>query len=126
MPPARCWRQAGPPPPAPGPARPAGVRDLSEEPVLNERRRLWLASTALAAGLVYAGSDFELRPPATERLGGPSLALTGTGKRGGKTALAGHTARLLREAGRDPVIVAMGRGGPPEPELVGGDGRQIG
>jgi hypothetical protein len=40
----------------------------------------------------------------------------GTGKRTGKTAVAGHWARLLRE--RDPVIVCMGRGGPREPTLA--------
>jgi cyclic 2,3-diphosphoglycerate synthase len=40
----------------------------------------------------------------------------GTGKRTGKTAVAGHWAGLLRE--REPAIVCMGRGGPAEPVLV--------
>jgi cyclic 2,3-diphosphoglycerate synthetase len=41
----------------------------------------------------------------------------GTGKRVGKTAVTGHVARLLARE-RDVVVVAMGRGGPPEPEIV--------
>ncbi len=94
------------------------ILDLSDEPVLTEERRLWLASNALAAGLVYEGADFELRPPVREPLSVPTLAVVGTGKRVGKTAVCGHTARLLRDAGRDIVVVAMGRGGPAEPELV--------
>ena len=47
----------------------------------------------------------------------PSLAVIGTGKRVGKTAVTGHVARLLARD-REVVVVAMGRGGPPEPELV--------
>jgi cyclic 2,3-diphosphoglycerate synthetase len=41
----------------------------------------------------------------------------GTGKRVGKTAVTGHVARLLARD-REVVVVAMGRGGPAEPELV--------
>jgi cyclic 2,3-diphosphoglycerate synthase len=47
---------------------------------------------------------------------GPTLAVIATGKRTGKTALACHLARLVRD--RDPVIVAMGRGGPAEPVVA--------
>jgi cyclic 2,3-diphosphoglycerate synthetase len=41
----------------------------------------------------------------------------GTGKRVGKTAVTGHVARLLAHE-RDVVVVAMGRGGPAQPELA--------
>jgi cyclic 2,3-diphosphoglycerate synthetase len=41
----------------------------------------------------------------------------GTGKRVGKTAVIGHLARLLARD-REVVVVAMGRGGPPEPEVA--------
>jgi cyclic 2,3-diphosphoglycerate synthetase len=41
----------------------------------------------------------------------------GLGKRIGKTAVAGHVARVLARD-RRVVVVAMGRGGPAEPELV--------
>jgi cyclic 2,3-diphosphoglycerate synthetase len=47
----------------------------------------------------------------------PSISIVGTGKRVGKTAVAGHAARLLARD-RDVVVVAMGRGGPPEPEVA--------
>jgi cyclic 2,3-diphosphoglycerate synthetase len=41
----------------------------------------------------------------------------GTGKRVGKTAVTGHLARLLARD-REVVVVAMGRGGPREPEVA--------
>jgi cyclic 2,3-diphosphoglycerate synthetase len=102
------------------------VLDLSDEPVLTEERRLWLAANAVAAGLAYEGADFELRPPPREPISVPAVAVIGTGKRVGKTAVAGHMARLLRDNGRDVVIVAMGRGGPEQPELVAARERPIG
>jgi cyclic 2,3-diphosphoglycerate synthase len=102
------------------------VLDLSDEPVLSEERRMWVAANALAAGLVYEGADFELRPPGDEPLARPAMAIVGTGKRVGKTAVSAHTARLLRDAGRGVVVVAMGRGGPAEPELVVPAERHIG
>jgi cyclic 2,3-diphosphoglycerate synthetase len=102
------------------------VLDLSDEPVLSEERRMWLAANALAAGLAYEGADFELRPPQAEPLAAPALAVVGTGKRVGKTAISAHTARLLRDAGREVVVVAMGRGGPEQPELVSARERPIG
>ena len=93
------------------------VVDLSDEPVLGPRARLHLASRVLAAGLPYVGADFRLDPPPFEPFEVPSLAVIGTGKRVGKTAIAGHVARLLA-TDRDVVVVSMGRGGPPEPEVV--------
>ena len=42
-----------------------------------------------------------------------------TGKRTGKTAVAGHWATLM--ADRRPVIVCMGRGGPAEPQVAEAD-----
>jgi cyclic 2,3-diphosphoglycerate synthetase len=97
--------------------RPDVVVDLSDEPVLGPRERFWVASRVLAAGVPYVGADFRLEPPALEPYPIPSLAVIGTGKRVGKTAVTGHVARLLARD-REVVVVAMGRGGPPEPELV--------
>jgi cyclic 2,3-diphosphoglycerate synthetase len=93
------------------------VVDLSDEPVLGPRERLLWASRALALGLPYVGPDFRFDPPPLHALETPSLAVIGLGKRIGKTAVTGHVARVL---GRDRrvVVVAMGRGGPAEPELV--------
>lgn len=95
---------------------PEVVFDLSDEPVLGPRDRFRVASRVLAHGLPYAGPDFRLDPPALEPFDLPSIGIVGTGKRVGKTAVAGHAARLLSQD-RDVVIVAMGRGGPPEPEV---------
>jgi cyclic 2,3-diphosphoglycerate synthetase len=93
------------------------VIDLSDEPVLSPERRLLLASRSLALGLRYLGPDFDFDPPRYAPVGVPSLAVIGTGKRIGKTALTGQLARLLARD-RDVVVVAMGRGGPQEPELI--------
>jgi cyclic 2,3-diphosphoglycerate synthase len=93
------------------------VVDLSDEPVLGPRARFEWASRALAAGLPYAGADFRFDPPRFEPFEPPSIAVIGTGKRVGKTAVAAHLARLLARE-RDVVAVAMGRGGPREPETV--------
>ena len=93
------------------------VVDLSDEPVLGPRERMRLASRVLALGLPYAGPDFRFEPPAFAPFPLPSLSVVGTGKRVGKTAVTGHVARLLAHD-RDVVVVAMGRGGPPEPEVA--------
>ena len=97
--------------------RPDVVVDLSDEPVLTPPDRFALASRALALGVPYEGPDFRLDPPALAPVDVASLAVIGTGKRVGKTAVTGHVARLLSSS-RDVVVVAMGRGGPPEPETV--------
>jgi cyclic 2,3-diphosphoglycerate synthase len=93
------------------------VVDLSDEPVLGPRERMLWASRALALGLSYVGADFRFDPPRLESVSSPSLAVIGLGKRIGKTAVAGHVARVLARD-RRVVVVAMGRGGPAEPELV--------
>jgi len=99
--------------------RPEGVLDLSDEPVMGYRERMRMASVALWKGVAYLGSDFRIDPPVWGApVPVPSLAVIGTGKRTGKTALAGEVARVAKRAGRRPVIVAMGRGGPPAPQVA--------
>jgi cyclic 2,3-diphosphoglycerate synthetase len=93
------------------------VVDLSDEPVLGPRERMLWASRALALGLPYVGADFRFDPPPFHPVETPSLAVIGLGKRIGKTAVAGHVARLLARD-RRVAVVAMGRGGPAEPELL--------
>jgi cyclic 2,3-diphosphoglycerate synthetase len=94
------------------------VVDLSDEPVLGPRERMLLASRALAAGVSYEGADFRFEPPEYAPFPLASLAVIGTGKRVGKTAVTGHVARLLARD-RDVVVVAMGRGGPAQPQVAG-------
>ncbi|MDQ3778129.1 MAG: 2,3-diphosphoglycerate synthetase, partial [Actinomycetota bacterium] len=91
--------------------------DLSDEPVLGPRERLRLASRFLARGIAYEGADFSFTPPAFEPFERPSIAVIGTGKRLGKTAVTGYVARLLAER-HDLVVVSMGRGGPAEPQVA--------
>jgi cyclic 2,3-diphosphoglycerate synthetase len=93
------------------------ILDLSDEPVLGPPERFALASRVLALGLPYEGPDFRFDPPPAIGVDVPTLAVIGTGKRVGKTAVTGHVARRLAST-RRTVVVAMGRGGPPEPEVV--------
>ncbi len=73
----------------------AVVVDLSDEPVLGPAERLRWVSRALAVGLPYVGADFRFEPPLYEAFALPAVAVIGTGKRVGKTAVSAHVARLL-------------------------------
>ena len=104
------------------------VFDLSDEPVVGYRERMALACEILSLGVAYRGPDFEFTPAGFPRVcQKPSIAVIGTGKRIGKTAIAGYMARVLSgqeqefDATWSPCIVTMGRGGPPEPETIRGD-----
>jgi cyclic 2,3-diphosphoglycerate synthase len=96
------------------------VLDLADEPVVPASSKLRLAALALSLGLAYEAPGVRFEPPRYERMdfAGPKLAVIATGKRTGKTAVAGHWASLLRDEGGDPVIVCMGRGGPAAPRLA--------
>lgn len=93
------------------------VLDLSDEPVLDPVTRLRLAARALHAGVPYVGPGFRFDPPFFASFELPSVAVIGTGKRMGKTAITGALARRAA-AERRVVVVAMGRGGPAEPEVI--------
>jgi cyclic 2,3-diphosphoglycerate synthetase len=98
------------------------VIDLSDEPVVTSADRFRLASVALGRGVAYQGADFRFEPSVKGvETRTPTLAVVGTGKRVGKTAVSAHVARLLAASGITPVVLAMGRGGPDTPELLRGD-----
>jgi cyclic 2,3-diphosphoglycerate synthase len=103
------------------------VVDLSDEPVIGYKERMKIASLALYAGARYMGSDFELKPPDLRPVSTkPSMAVIGTGKRVGKTAISGYLARLLAAEGFEPGVVSMGRGGPRLPEVIEGQKMEVG
>lgn len=98
------------------------VLDLSGEPVVDSVKRFQIASVLMKEGIQYKGSDFHFTPPPShDVLRKPSMMVIGTTKRVGKTAVSGYIARTLRDGGMTPCIVTMGRGGPPEPEVIRGD-----
>jgi cyclic 2,3-diphosphoglycerate synthetase len=102
--------------------KPSAVIDLSDEPVLSAGERFELACVALAAGVDYRGADFEFRAPKRRfSPATPTLAVIGTGKRVGKTAVSAAIARELTATGTDLVVLAMGRGGPDKPEIIHGE-----
>ena len=96
---------------------PEVILDLSDEPVLGYAERELIAAVAKNAGVDYETGDDAPEPQAGS-LSAPALAVIATGKRAGKTAIAGEAARLARSNGISPVIVAMGRGGPPDPIVM--------
>lgn len=101
---------------------PEVVLDLSDHPVVDADARFLLASVALAGGVPYVGADFRFDPPPRPRVAKhPTIAIIGTGKRCGKTAIAAFAARTLASRDMRVVVVAMGRGGPAEPRVVAGD-----
>ena len=103
------------------------VVDLSDDPIVRSPDRFRYANLILARGAAYEGADFRFEAPQyADILEKPSISVVGTAKRVGKTAVAAYIARLLAEksARLEPLIVTMGRGGPPEPEVIRGD--QIG
>lgn len=101
---------------------PDALIDLSDEPVLSAADRFRLATVALSHGVEYRGADFVFSPPRDRIVPcTPTLGIIGTGKRVGKTAVSAYVARTLKAAGRDIVVLAMGRGGPGEPEIIHGE-----
>jgi len=100
--------------------RPEVILDVSDEPVLGYRERMEVAAVALAMGVPYEGADFRLEPPRADPPppSTPTLAVFGTGKRTGKTAIAGELARRAARRDLSPIVIAMGRGGPPAPQIA--------
>ncbi|RJS49018.1 MAG: 2,3-diphosphoglycerate synthetase [Methanobacterium sp.] len=102
------------------------VMDLSDEPVLDYTKRFKIASVVLGLGVTYEGPDFKFDPLTQyDVLKKPSLKILGTGKRIGKTAVSAYAARVINNNNYNPCVVAMGRGGPEEPEIVQGDEIEI-
>lgn len=100
------------------------VIDLSDEPALVFEQRARVIGAVAAANAGYIGSELVIHSPTFSPCNVPSIAVIGTGKRIGKTAIAGHLARVVDKAlDGEVVVVAMGRGGPGDPVVVPkGDG----
>ena len=102
------------------------VMDLSDEPILDYPKRFKIACKVLNEGIIYEGPDFKFEPTSQyEIMEKPSITILGTGKRIGKTAVSGFVSRLIDKNGYEPCVIAMGRGGPEEPEIVHGEKLKI-
>ena len=102
------------------------VMDLSDEPILDYPKRFRIACKVLNEGVIYEGPDFRFEPTSQyEIMEKPSITILGTGKRIGKTAVSGFVSRLIDKNGYEPCVIAMGRGGPEEPEIVHGEELEI-
>lgn len=102
------------------------VMDLSDEPILDYPKRFKIACKVLGQGVSYEGPDFKFDPTTQyEVMEKPSIKIIGTGKRIGKTAVSGFVSRLIDKNGYEPCVIAMGRGGPQEPEIVHGEELEI-
>ena len=102
------------------------VFDLSDEPILDYPKRFKIACKVLNEGIIYEGPDFKFEPTTQyDIMEKPSITILGTGKRIGKTAVSGFVSRLIDKNGYEPCVIAMGRGGPEEPEIVHGEELEI-
>ena len=102
------------------------VFDLSDEPILDYPKRFKIACKVLNEGISYEGPDFKFEPTTQyDIMEKPSITILGTGKRIGKTAVSGFVSRLIDKNGYEPCVIAMGRGGPEEPEIVHGEELEI-
>ena len=102
------------------------VFDLSDEPILDYSKRFKIACKVLNEGITYQGPDFKFEPISQyDIMEKPSITILGTGKRIGKTAVSGYVSRLIDRNGYEPCVIAMGRGGPEEPEIVHGENLEI-
>lgn len=98
------------------------VLDLSDEPIMDYLTRFEVACHILHQGIIYQGSDFKFLPLHFKKiLSKPSLAIWGTGKRIGKTAMGGLVGRVLKTLNLKPAIITLSRGGPNKPIIVRGD-----
>jgi len=96
--------------------------DLSDEPVVDYRARMKIASFCMFYGCSYMGPDFFFSWEKRDiKLAKKTISVIGTGKRIGKTAISSYMARLFSEEDINVAILAMGRGGPEKPQLIRGD-----
>lgn len=96
--------------------------DLSDEPVVNYIVRMKIASYCLANECSYMGPDFLFSYEKKNiRCRKPTLSIIGTGKRIGKTAISSYVSKIFTGENIDVCVVAMGRGGPREPQVIRGD-----
>ena len=102
--------------------KPDLVYDLSDEPVVNYRIRMTIASFCFFKNASYMGPDFLFKhEDYAYKTKNPSVSIIGTGKRIGKTAISSYIANIFKKSGLDVLVLAMGRGGPREPQLLRGD-----
>ncbi|MCD4669582.1 MAG: 2,3-diphosphoglycerate synthetase [Actinomycetia bacterium] len=96
--------------------------DLSDEPIVDYKVRMKIASFCMANECSYMGPDFlfnwEKRNISISK---KTLSIIGTGKRIGKTAISSYIAKILSGENIKVSIVAMGRGGPKKPLLIRGN-----
>jgi len=96
--------------------------DLSDEPVVDYRIRMKIASFCMANECSYMGPDFLFNWEKRDiKISKKTLSIIGTGKRIGKTAISSYIAKLLSGSNIDIAILAMGRGGPGKPQVIKGN-----
>ena len=105
--------------------KPDFVYDLSDEPIVNYKVRMKIASFCFARQCSYLGPDFCFEyEPKDIILSKPGILIIGTGKRVGKTAVSSYIAKLMSKKS-NVCIIAMGRGGPEKPQVLKGSQIEI-
>jgi len=102
--------------------KPDIVYDLSDEPVVNYTIRMKIASFCLANECSYMGPDFLFEYEKRDYISSvPTMAVIGTGKRIGKTAVSAFISKMFIKEEKNVCVVAMGRGGPRKPQILEGN-----
>ena len=93
--------------------------DLSDEPVISPDLRLSMMGLAYSARVDYCcGNLFLQGKKENAKICKPVIKIIGNGKRVGKTTVSICLTNYLKEKGYKPLIVALGRGGAPEPCIL--------
>lgn len=93
--------------------------DLSDEPVISPALRLSMISLVYNARAdYYCGNILIKGKKENVKVCKPVIKIIGTGKRVGKTTVSICLTNYLKEIGYNPLIVALGRGGAPEPHIL--------
>ncbi len=93
--------------------------DLSDEPVISPDVRLSIISLAYNSKVdYYCGNLFVKGKNKNAKICKPVIKIIGNGKRVGKTTVSICLTNYLKEKGYKPLIVALGRGGTPEPYIL--------
>jgi cyclic 2,3-diphosphoglycerate synthetase len=81
-----------------------------------------IASYCLAGKCSYMGPDFLFSYEQKNiHCNKPTLSIIGTGKRIGKTAINSYISKIFNGDDINVCVVAMGRGGPGQPQIIRGD-----
>jgi len=93
--------------------KPDVVVELCDEPVVNDQKRMQIASAVVVESVKYERADFTFFPtPFRDVCVNHSIKIIGLGKCAGKAAISMATAMMVNSMGLRPCVVKAAPGGP--------------